>query len=422
MKASLLLRVSVTGLCLALAVLACGDGGGDELTFTAGPLGAVELSPGDPIEIRSLNSISGEVASLGTPNQRGVELAVSDYGSVAGRAVSLQKLDDLCSSDGGRAGAQTIVADQRVLGVIGTTCSVAAVAASPLISEAGMVMIAPSNTSPVLTSDMAGTPGSSYHPGYFRTSHNDAVQGRALAHFVREELGFTRAAAIHDGDPYTESLTLAFGQAFEDLGGELTALVAVNKGDTDMTEALAEVSDTRPEALFFPLFMPEGWFVVQQVASVAGLGGVTLIVSAALLADNFMEMPESEGVYISGPDLRFGANRNRITGRTAEGLLAEYVSVYGEAPSAGYWGHAYDATTLLLRAIEEVAVEIEGTLYIDRQALRDELHRSSFDGIIGKVTCDQYGDCGTQRISVIRNTDPRNVEIGKNNVVFGFAP
>ena len=440
-------RIGLVSLCLFLLALGCGGDatqpGSEEpssatsptdgvettatvpeiVEFVPGPLGAVEVAPGEEIQIRSVNSITGDVASLGTPNQRGVELALDDYGPVAGRAVSMgTPLDDLCSPDGGQAAAQRVVADPAVVGVIGTTCSSAAVAAAQLISNAGMVMIAPSNTSPALTSDLAGTPGSAYQSGYYRTSHNDLFQGRAVALFVRNHLGFERAAAIHDGDPYTQGLTEAFADAFEELGGEITTFTAVNKGDTDMIAVLTEVAAGGPQALFFPVFMPEGGFIVQQVGGVAGLEDAALIVSAALLVDNFMELPESEGVYISGPDLRFGSNRNSITGRTAEGLLAEYVASYGEEPSGGYWGHAYDATVMLLSAIDRVAVEVEGTLYIDRLALRNEMDRSSFDGIIGPVSCDEYGDCGSQRITVLYNTDSRNIEVGKNNVVFDFAP
>ena len=439
-------RIRFVWLCLFVATLGCnGDdtesGSADPVSatvasesvetggairevveFELGPLGAVEVAPGEAIQIRSLNSITGDVAFLGTPNQRGAELAVADYGPVAGRAVSLgTPLDDLCSPDGGQSAAQTIVADPTVVGVIGTTCSAAAVAAAPLISAAGMVMIAPSNTSPALTSDLAGTPGSAYQPGYYRTAHNDLFQGRAVALFVRNELGFTRAAAIHDGDPYTQGLTEAFREAFEELGGEVTTFTAVNKGDTDMTAVLTEVASGDPQALFFPIFMPEGGFIVQQVGSVPGLEGTSLIVSAALLVDNFMELTESEGVYISGPDLRFGSNRNSVTGRSAESLLAAYVATYGEDPSGGYWGHAYDATVMLLSAINRVAFEVEGTLYIDRQSLRDDLDRTSFDGIIGPISCDEFGDCGSQRITVLYNTDPLNIEVGKNNVVFDFG-
>ena len=428
--------------CAFLVGAACGGGEGDAgkggsvpptgasssaaagvTEFTAGALGAVEVAPGEEIQIRSLNSITADVAFLGTPNQRGAELAIADYGPVAGRTVSLgTPLDDLCSPEGGQSAAQAIVADPSVVGVIGTTCSAAAVAASPLISDAGMVMIAPSNTSPALTSDLAGTPGTAHQPGYYRTAHNDLFQGRAVALFVRNELGYDTAAAIHDGDPYTQGLSQAFKEAFEELGGGVTTFTAVNKGDTDMIAVLTEVAAGHPQAVFFPIFMPEGGFIVQQVESVAGLEEVTLIVSAALLVDNFMELPESEGVYISGPDLRFGSNRNSITGRTADGLLEAYVATYGDEPSAGYWGHAYDATTMLLQAIDRVAVDLNGTLYIDRQRLREEMNRSGFDGIIGPISCDDFGDCGSQRIAVRYHTDPRNIDMGKNNVVFDYSP
>ena len=430
-------------LCLVLVAAACGDGGEPAPdtaaattattqagtattaaeTFSAGVLGAVEVGSGEEIQVRSLNAITGDVAFLGIPNQRGVELAIADYGPIGGRAVSLGTgLDDLCSPDGGQASAQTIVADPAVVGVIGTSCSGAAVAASPLISNAGLVMISPSNTSPALTSDLAGTPGSAYQPGYYRTAHNDLFQGRAVALFVRNELGLNRAAAIHDGDPYTQGLAQAFADAFSELGGEITTFTAVNKGDTDMTAVLTEVAAGGPQALFFPIFMPEGGFIVQQVGGVSGLDGVTLIAADGLLTDNFMELPESEGVFMSGPDLRFGSNRNSITGKSADDFLAAYQAAYGEAPSAAFWAHAYDATTMLLRAIDRVAVEVEGTLYIDRAALRDELSRSNFDGIIGAITCDDYGDCGSQLITVVHHTDSRNIEAGKSNVVFGFAP
>ena len=440
-------RIGLVSLCLLLVVVGCGedpmesrpddlpsaapavdpvetDGGAPEVSeFVPGPLGAVEVAPGQEIQIRSLNTITGVTAFAGIPNQRGVELAIADYGPIAGRSVSLgTPLDDFCSPDGGQAAAQTVVADPTVVGVIGTTCSSSAAAAMPLISAAGTVMISPSNASPWLTSDMAGNVGSAYLPGYYRTCYNGLVQGRAVASFVRDHLGLERAAAIHDGDAFTQGLAQSFADAFEELGGVVTAVAAVNKGDTDMIGVLTGVEPGSPQAVFLPVFMPEAGFIAQQIGGVSGLERVTLVGAAPLLADNFMELPESEGVFLSGPDLRYGSNRNSITGASADGFLAAYEAAYGEAPSTGFWAHAYDATIMLLLAIDRVAVEVEGTLYIDRQALREELHRTSFDGITGSITCDEYGDCGAQRIAVVEHTDSRDVEAGKNNVVFEYAP
>ncbi len=414
-------KTRMLGLGVVFALIAAACGGGSE--FTAGPLGAVEVAPGEQIQIRSLQAITGDVAFLGVPNQRGIELAVKDYGDIKGFSVTIGTgLDDLCSAEGGQAAAQTIVADEKVVGVIGTSCSGAAAAASPLISAAGMVMISPSNTSPSLTSDLKGNPGKDYNPGYYRTAHNDLFQGQAVAEFAYNELGIRKAAAIHDGDPYTDGLATAFSDAFQKLGGEIVVYTAVNKGDTDMSAVLTEVAAGSPEMLFFPIFPPEGNFIAEQIGGIPGLENVTLIAADGLLVDNFMEIPAAKGVYHSGPDLRFGANKSS-TGVDAEAFLAAYQAAYGEAPSAPFWAHSYDATVMLLTAIEKVAVVQGDALFIDRQALRDELDKTSgFPGIIGTITCDEFGDCGAQRIAIILNESPDDLDKAKNNVVFDFAP
>ena len=413
------MRIVAAVLAFGLVAAACGSSEPPD----AGDLGQVVIAPGESIEIRSLNVLTGANATLGIPNQRGVELAIADYGQIAGHDVNMGTgLDDLCNAEGGQAGAQTIVSDPQVVGVIGTSCSGAAAAASPLISAAGLVMISPSNTSPSLTSDLAGTAGENYQPGYYRTAHNDLFQGRAVAEYVYNELGLRVAAAIHDGDPYTDGLAGAFRDAFIELGGTVPVYTAVNVGDVDMVPVLTEVASGSPEALFFPIFIAEGSFIAQQIGGVSGLENTVLIGADGLISPTFMELPEAEGIYHSGPDLGYGSNTNSHTDQNATGFLADYEAAYGEVPSAPFWAHSYDATTMLLDAIEKVAVDIDGTLYIDRQALRDELNETSFEGIIGSLECDEYGDCGAQKITIILNNDSSNYEASSSNVVFSFSP
>ena len=144
---------------------AAADAGSDDY-LGDGSLGTVVVEPGAQVQIRSLNAISGDVAFLGIPNQRGIEAAVADFGDIKGFEVtSGEGLDDLCSAEGGQAAAQQIVADEQVVGVIGTSCSGAAASAAPLISDAGLVMISGSNTSPSLTSDLQGNANENYRPG-----------------------------------------------------------------------------------------------------------------------------------------------------------------------------------------------------------------------------------------------------------------
>ena len=389
-----------------------------------GSLGTITVAPGEEVQIRSLNAITGDVAFLGIPNQVGIELAVEHYGDIKGFPVtSGEGLDDLCSAEGGQAAAQQIVADEQVAGVIGTSCSGAAAAASPLISDAGYAMISGSNTSPSLTSDLQGNANENYREGYYRTAHNDLFQGAAMAEFVYNELGLTTAAAIHDGDPYTQGLAQAFMDAFTALGGENAGFTSVAKGDTDMVPVLTEVAANSPQALFFPIFPPEGNFIAAQASGVAGLEDTQLLAADGLLVDNFMEDPASEGMYMSGPDVRFGTNTNESTGKTAEEVLAEYNEVQGEAPSAAFWGHSYDAAAMLLDAIDAASyVDEDGNLIIDRAGIREHLNGiSGYSGLIGTINCDGFGDCGSQKITVIDH-DSEDVAASMENVVFEYAP
>ena len=420
MKKTSMRLVAALG-ALALVAAACGSG----VDFEEGALGSVTVESGEDIQIRSLQALSAGVEFLGVPNQRGVELAIIDFGAIEGHSVTIGTgLDDICSAEGGSQAAQTIVSDEDVVGVIGTSCSGAAQAAMPLISDAGLVMISSSNTSSVLTSDLTGVAGSDYHEGYYRTAHNDAFQGAAAATFVLENLGLTRVALIHDGDPYTNGLTKAFEKNFTEMGGTITVHTAVAPDDVDMGPVLAEVAASEPELLFFPIFPPAGIPLLQQAAGVDGMENVVMMGADGLSVEDFMALPESEGMYFSGPNTQFGPeNKNEATGKTGEEFLAAYDAAYGEAPSADFWAHSYDATTMLLTAIAEVGVVDGDKLHIDRLALREALNATAgFGGIIGSITCDEFGDCGVPIIAVFQHNNLDDILASKANILYTYDP
>jgi len=390
--------------------------------YESSPLGTVVVGGGEEIQIRALGTLT-RAGDLGVPSQRGVALAVADYGPIKGHGVSMGAgLDSLCSGEGGAAAAETVLGDGQVVGVVGTSCSVAAAAASPILSEAGLVMVAPSTTSPSLTSDLRGNAGPNYHAGYHRVASNDLYQAEAVADFVYNELGLRTMAAIHDGDPYTSGLTAAFKTAFEELGGTV-AVAMVNKGDTDMLPALTEIAAAGPEGLFMPIFPEEAGPILRQSSEVDGMAGLVRIGGGGLLVSDFLALPESEGLYFAGPTLDFGSNVNGATGRSGDELNAAYQERYGEYSTSAYLAHAYDATTILLRAIEETAVEVGDALYIDRAKLREALGGTSgFSGIIGAISCDGFGDCGTGRVQISHHTDSTMTDVEGLPVVYRYAP
>lgn len=237
--------------------------------------GEVVIEPGAPIEVATLQAISGAVTNLGTDQVRGVEIAIDDRGGMLldhPLELSMNE-DDLCSAEGGTTGAQRIIANPQIVAVIGTSCSGAGVPASEALSEAGILTVSGSNTAPSLTATGyfgEGEPqrGEAWSYGYFRTAHNDEFQGRAAAQFSVEDLGVSVAATINDGDPYTQGLTSAYGSSFQEFGGEVGLATAVGKEQEDMRSTLTEVSASGAGILFFPIFEPAGNFIVLQATDV----------------------------------------------------------------------------------------------------------------------------------------------------------
>ena len=390
-----------------------GNGGGE---FQAGELGAVTIAPDEPLELGVIQTITGETASLGDDQVRGIELAVEDFGGeFRGHEIELSVEDGGCTAEGGTAAAQSLVGNEQIVGIIGTSCSGEAVPASQIMSEAGLTMISGSNTSPILTS-VAGEEGEAHHDGYFRTAHNDEIQGAAAAQFVFEELGIDKAATINDGDPYTEGMTTAFGQSYEELGGTVTEATAVGPDDTDMRPVLTEIDASGAELVFFPIFQPAGDFVAKQAREI-GYEGATLMGADGLLSDTYVSIPATEEMYFSGP----------LTPETDEytDFVGKYEEAYGEKPIQAFHAHAYDATMIMLGAIEDIAVEDEdGTLHIDRQELRDTVGATEgYEGLTGTLTCDEFGDCANPVIQVYQNTEElKTIDEVKSEPIFEFDP
>jgi branched-chain amino acid transport system substrate-binding protein len=398
MKKAFLITIVLMAAGLVLA--ACGGAGYE----CEDEIGCVTYGPDEPIRIASALVISGPDAQLGLDSQYGVEIAIDWKEQILGHDIELQAEDDGCNAEGGQAAGQKIASDPTIIGVIGTSCSGAGVPMSQVISEAGYFMVSPSNTAPNLTD-----PDQAWNPGYLRTAHNDKVQGRAIANFAYNELGLATAAAIHDGDPYTEGLTNAFRNSFEELGGTIVEYTAVNKGDTDMRPVLTAVSAAGPpEFIYFPVFTAECALLAKQSQEVSGLEDTVIAAADGCISDAAKEAigEAGEGMYFSGPDISF-------TGSVYDDFKAAYQNKFGTETLSVFHAHAFDAANMTFDCIQEVAVqEDDGTLHIGRQAMRDCLYDvSGFTGITGNLNCDMWGDCADPKISVSQLQNNEYVKI-----------
>jgi branched-chain amino acid transport system substrate-binding protein len=348
--------------------------------------------------------IAGPNESLGIDSRNGAEVAIDDVGGeILGHPVQFDGQDTGCNAETGQAAGTALAADPTIVAVIGTSCSSEARVALPLLADAGFVVVSPSNTAPDLT---APDSENNHVPAYARTAHNDNLQGTAAAEFVFNELGFTKVATIHDGSIYADQLRQVFERRFTDLGGTIVAQEAVSLGQTDMSTNLANIATGQPELIYFPIFMPEGAFIIRQAKQTPGLENVRLMGADGLFAPEVIEgaAEDVEGFLVSSPAL---------AGDAYTEFLAKYEEKFGTGPISIFHAHAYDAFMIIRNAIEQVAVQdADGTLHIPRQALREAVAGTTdYDGLIGNLTCNEHlelagtvvkepGDCGAAGIGI----------------------
>jgi branched-chain amino acid transport system substrate-binding protein len=382
--------LALSGLVLA----ACGGAPAYDCTDA---IGCVNIAPGDPIHIAYAFVTSGANSTLGLDTQYGAELAIDDRGGeLLGHPIKFDGQDSGCSAEGGTAAATKLAADSTIVAVIGTNCSSEAVPGVPILWDAGFSVVSPSNTAPYLTDPEKRV------LGYFRTAHNDNVQGAAAARFVFEELGLTEVAAIHDGGPYTEALANVFAQNFKGLGGEITAVEAVGPDDTDMKPALTRVAAGNPQLIYFPVFVKAGGFICSQMRDVPGLEETLMMGADGIYTPDFVKAcgANAVGMYWSSPDFSaFGAGY--------ADLVEKYKTKYNvEGTLAPFHAHSYDAANIIFAAIEKVAVVDDGSVHIGRQALRDAIAATKdFPGLTGTLTCNENGDCADPLIAVYQMKD-----------------
>jgi len=276
---------------------------------------------------------------------------------------------------------------------VGTSCSSEARVAIPIMCRAGIPLISPSNTAPELT---APDRSPEYYC-YLRTAHNDRLHGKAAADFAWEVLKVTRAATIHDGSVYSRALQQIFIDEFVTLGGTVTAQEAVEAGQTDVRPVLVGIAGTKPELLYYPLFVTAGAAVTRQARQAPGLEQVRLMGADGLFSPDFLKAAGEPVIHMlfSSPDLSGYGDRYQE-------FVKRYLDRYGELPVAPYHASAYDAAMMIFAAVEKVAVqEPDGTLHIPRRGLLQALFATrGFSGLTGELTCNELGDCANPVIAV----------------------
>jgi branched-chain amino acid transport system substrate-binding protein len=405
-----------SGVCvLAAAAVSFGCATSSLAAETKGPvtddLGVVEIPDGAPIVIGGYWTLSGPDTALGLDEQRAVEVAFDEIGNeLLGHPIQFIAEDSQCSAEGGQAAATKLASIPDVVAVLGPDCSSSATPGAPILWNAGIVNIGTATTAPSLT---AADRKPEYF-GYLRTVYSDADAGRFDGQYFYENLQCRTLATIHDGSPYAAQLAKTVADTFRELGGEVVAEEAVAPTDVDMRPVLTGIAAKQPCLLYYPIFVAAAAQITRQAPDIPGLENTKVMGSSALLAPGFLEAAGDAAV---GFEFTNVDTTPEAMGEKYPAFVEAYEAKFGEPPIQAFHANAYDAAQILIAAIEKVAVEEDGTLYIGRQALRDALFATKgHEGISGTIECDEHGQCAGFKFAVYRFTDadPATFKIGTN--------
>ena len=354
----------------------------------------LSFAPGEPIRIGYL---LWESRPHGIDSLRGAEIAIEYYGGeILGHTVELTGFDSECSELAAQRGSQILVRDDTVVGIIGTTCSIGALRAAPIVSDANSVMISPSNSLAELTVP------DSRSAGFFRTSPNELFQVKAVAQYAYNELGVRKLATVYAASRIFQKLqSEALCEAFTELGGECVLERTMELGSTYMAPIINSLVEAAPDAIYFMgRGIQEGAAFLTEARATPDLENITLFFWDSYNSADFLQQAGENvlGAYVSVTSFDFDQGANAY-----QTFLNTYRSNYGEEPISIYHAYTFDATTLLLMAIAQAAVQGEdGSLMIDPLAIRDVLYTlDEFSGLTGLISCSQFGDCAGSTVGKV---------------------
>jgi branched-chain amino acid transport system substrate-binding protein len=318
--------------------------------------------------------ITGTLAWYGEQMERGTALAVADLnaaGGVLGQQVRLITADDSCDPEQAVAAAKKLVSDGVIL-VVGHFCSGASIPASETYAAAGVLMIAPASTNPMLTE--LG------RANVFRLINRDDVEGMMAATYLADHWPGEKIAILHDNTVFGKGVAELTKKQLNKRGLTEAIYQAYVPGKVDYGIEIDQLQAANIAAVFIGGYPTE----IGLMARAARDRGypLQLITAVTLASEDFglIAGPGAEGALFTDPaDLRQRAEAAPVFERfRASGFEPEVWTLYTYG-AVQVWGQA---------------AEKAGSLEL--QAMIASLRKHQFDTVLGRIDFDDKGDVTVQ--------------------------
>jgi branched-chain amino acid transport system substrate-binding protein len=325
-------------------------------------------------KVAFFGGLTGENANIVVAPRDGAKFAI-DRHNASGPQCRVELVNTDSKADPALAPglARELVADPRVLAVIGPAFSGESEAAVPIFNEAGVTVITPSAT----RTSLAEQGWRVFH----RVLANDAAQGPAAGRFIKKVLRARNVFVINDVGAYGKGLA---DEVRKELGSLVVRSATVQSGQSDFAGLVAEIKASEADAVFYGGYYGEAGPLVRQMRA----GGVT----ATFVAGDGVQDPGF--LQLAGPR---AADGSVLTcpclppQRAKANFFTAFRAVFGFEPGA-YAAEAYDAAQILLSGIQAGNHT--------RASLLAYVNAYDAEGITGHIKFDSRGELPEEAVKI----------------------
>ncbi|PZU89590.1 MAG: amino acid ABC transporter substrate-binding protein [Shinella sp.] len=359
------------------------------------------------ITVGLVMELTGPAGEYGQAGAKSVAMAFRDFneaGGVDGCNIVADTRDSQSQGNVAVDQATQLVNIKKVPVIIGgIISSVSIPILTSVTAPAGVVQVSPASSSPTLTS--LGREGKT-NGVFFRTITSDALQGTAAAKYAIDQ-GLKKIAIINVNNDFGVNMVKEFATAYEKLGGTITSTTPYNEKQSSYTSEASAAMAGDPDALYLVSTPVDGATIAR--AWISGGGKQTFLLNDGMNSKDFIESVGAQ--YLENA---YGTSSGTSPTASTEYFNANYEAFSGgisaSAPAAD---RSYDAGAIVALAIAKAgkadaaaikaavpAVVAEGGTpihagkeeFAKALALIKEGKPVKYEGVIGPVSFDQYGD------------------------------
>lgn len=359
------------------------------------------------ITVGVVMELTGPAGEYGQAGAKSVEMAfrdINDAGGVDGCTLATDTRDSQSTGNVAVDAATQLVQVKKVPAIIGgIISSVTIPILTSVTGPAKIVQVSPAASSPTLT--QLGRDGKT-NGIFFRTITSDALQGVAAAKYAIDS-GFKKLSIIHVNSDFGVNMSAEFTKAYKALGGTIISDTPYNEKQSTYASEVTAAMAGSPDALYLISTPVDGATIARTWISQGG-------VQKFLLNDGMNNPDFIESVGAEYLNDAHGTSSGTSPTKSTEYFNANYKAFSGGIePTNPAADRAYDAGAIVGLAIAVAGgpdpAKIKDAVYkvVDPKgepifAGKEEFAKAlklikegkpiRYEGVIGPVNFDQYGD------------------------------